>query len=565
MNRIRRAFFPLATVTAWMATAGWSCSPRNDSAREAPSREAWFEEVAGVSGVEFVHLRAPTVRFLFPEIMSGGAAWIDIEGDGDLDLYLVQGGEPDPARPRADGNRLYRNDGAAGFVEVTEAAGVGDPGYGMGAAVGDYDRDGDDDLYVTNVGPNVLYRNDGEGRFTDVSAASGTDHAGWGSSAVFVDYDGDGWLDLFVANYIRWSVDQELACHSGAAGRDYCHPENYRAPAIDVLFRNRGDGTFEDVTDRSGIGDGAGNGLGVVAADFNDDGRIDFYVANDGNPNRLWINQSDGRFTDEALRAGAAVNRQGMAEAGMGVTAVDVDQDSDIDLFLTHLRNETNTLYRNTGGGMFEDATLSTGLAGPSLPFTGFGLAMADFDLDGRLDLYVGNGRVGRAGGRGENDPFAEPNQLFQGLGEGRFEEINPTGGVSPALVATTRAVAMADYDNDGDVDLAVVNNGGAFHLLRNRAPRMGSWIGFDVRWADDHRAVAARIRVRAGGIDRWRIVQPGGSYLAAHDPRVHFGLGDAEEVEEIEVIWPGGRREGFEGRRIGEYSVLREGEGRPL
>ncbi|MDZ4700958.1 MAG: VCBS repeat-containing protein, partial [Rhodothermales bacterium] len=443
------------------AIFGASCAPATDSPTPTVP-EPWFEEVAHASGIDFDHVRAPVPRFLFPEIMSGGAAWIDFDRDGHLDLYLVQGGEPDPAQPRGPGNRLYRNTGDGHFSDVTDVAGVGDTGYGMGAAVGDYDGDGDDDLYVTNAGPNVLFRNEGDSRFTDVTAAAGVGHAGWGASAAFVDIDADGRLDLYVVNYIHWSPAQELECASGAAGRDYCHPENYRAPATDVLYRNLGDGRFTDVTAEAGIGAVAANGLGVVVGDFNDDGRTDLYVANDGNPNQLWINQGDGRFVDLAVRSGAAVNRQGIAEAGMGVVAADIEGDGDLDLFITHLRNETNSLYRNDGG-YFEDTSVASGLAAPSLPYTGFGVALADFDRDGMLDAYVGNGRVG--GAVDAADPFAEPNQLFRGLGKGRFEEVLPTGGTETPLLATTRAVAMADYDNDGDVDLAVVNNGGPVHL----------------------------------------------------------------------------------------------------
>ncbi|MEZ4701274.1 MAG: CRTAC1 family protein [Rhodothermales bacterium] len=538
--------------------AGCGSPPESPTQAAAPSRP-WFEDVARPSGIAFDHVRAVQPRFLFPEIMSGGAAWIDYDRDGDLDLYLVQGGEPDAARPRGPGNRLFRNDGAAGFADVTTEAGVGDTGYGMGAAVGDYDGDGDDDLYVTNVGPNVLYRNEGDGRFTDATAEAGVGHPGWGASAAFVDYDEDGRLDLYVVNYIHWSTGQELECASGGAGRDYCHPENYRAPATDVLYRNIGKGRFEDATPASGIGTVAANGLGVAPGDFNDDGRIDFYVANDGNPNQLWINQGDGTFVDRALRAGAAVNRQGMSEAGMGVVAVDIEADGDLDLFVTHLRDESNTLYRNDGG-FFEDVSVSTGLASPSLPYTGFGLAMGDFDRDGWLDLFVGNGRVGRAGAVGREDPFAEPNQLFRGIGPGRFEELQPEGGVAPPLVATTRAVAMADYDNDGDLDLAIVNNQGPFHLLRNVTAPAGNWVGFDVRRADGQPAIGARVRVQAGGVARWRLVQRAGSYQASNDPRVLFGLGASTAIDSVSVLWPDGHREPFPPPVLGAYTVLREG-----
>jgi len=336
----------------------------------------WFEDVALQAGVDFVHQRASTTRYWLPEIMSGGAAWLDYDSDGDPDLYLVQGGTPgsDAGGP---GNVLLRNDGDGTFTDVSADSGTGDTRYGMGVAVGDYDGDGDPDLYVTNLGANVLYRNEGNGRFSDVTPAAGVGDTGWGTSAVFFDYDADGDLDLFVANYVKWSADREIECFGGANEQTYCHPNRYNGPSPDVLYRNEGDGRFTDVSWEAGIWRAYGNGLGVVSGDFNTDGLQDLYVANDGMPNQLWINQGAGQFRDEALLAGAAVNMTGAAEAGMGVAAVDLENDGDLDLFLTHLRGETNTLYRNDGKGMFEDTTTVSGLAGPSIAFTGFGLGFA--------------------------------------------------------------------------------------------------------------------------------------------------------------------------------------------
>ncbi|MFK7845931.1 MAG: FG-GAP repeat domain-containing protein, partial [Rhodothermales bacterium] len=431
----------------------------------APQTPPWFQEISKQAGIDFKHVRASASNFYFPEIMSGGVAWIDYDNDGLLDLYLVQGGDIDTKDAQFT-NVLYRNIDGKHFEDVTIAAGVGDTGYGMGVAVGDVDNDGDPDLYVTNVGPNVLYRNEGDGTFTDISVSSGTNHAGWGASAAFADYDGDGLQDLYITNYINWAPHQEIECFSGGSGRDYCHPDNYRSPAADALFKNEGDGRFVDVTAGAGIDAVSANGLGVVPGYFNDDYLIDFYVANDGNPNQLWQNNGDGTFTDRALITGVSANRQGTAEAGMGVIAFDLENDGDTDLLLTHLRDETNTLYRNDNGN-FQDVTIAAGLSSPSLPYTGFGLGVADFNHDGLLDIYVANGKVGR-GKIGQDNtpdtsgPFAEPNQLFKGTEAGKFVEVEPAGGVITSSISTSRGTALADIDNDGDLDIAVINNHGS-------------------------------------------------------------------------------------------------------
>ncbi len=523
----------------------------------------WFEEVSAAAGIDFVHVRGGEIRHWFPEIMSGGAGWCDYDGDGDLDLYLVQGGDLDPRTPNRPGNRMYRNLGDGTFADVTTETRLGDTGYGMGVACGDYDGDGDLDLYVTNVGANALYRNDGERGFTDTTAQTGTGDAGWGASAAFVDYDGDGDLDLFVVNYVDWSPEREIVCSSGARRRDYCQPENYNAPGRDTLYRNDGERGFTDVTSESGISSAYGDGLGVLAEDLDLDGRPDLYVANDGDPNQLWINQGGGRFQDRALLSGAAVNMIGQAEAGMGVAAGDVDGDGALDLFMTHLRGETNTLYVNRDG-FFEDVSATAGVAAAGVAYTGFGTALADFDHDGELDVYVANGRVGQTlAPLVEDDPFAEPNQLFRGLGSGRFDEVMPRGGTASELVGNSRAAAFGDYDNDGDIDVAVVENGGRARLLRNLAGERGRWVTFRVVGVDGGDALGARVGARAGGRTRWRTVTSAYSYCASNDPRAHFGLGEAAVVEEVRVLWPGGGTESFGPFETGKLHELRRGSGR--
>ncbi len=528
----------------------------------SPVQTPWFADVTNAAGIDFVHIRATKPRFWLPEITSGGVAWVDFDNDGDSDLYFIQGGELDPAAPAGPGNVLYENLGNGTFHDVTWQAGVGDNNYGMGVAVGDYDADGFQDIYVTNVGPNVLYRNRGDGTFVDTTNLAGVGHDGWGASAAFVDYDADGDLDLFVTNYVSWSPEAEVECLDGAKRRDYCDPATYQAPSVDTLYQNQGDGTFVDVSEEVGLTAASGNGLGVAVGDFDLDGRLDVYVANDGNPNQLWLQNEQHRFVDRALISGCAVNRMGSAEAGMGAAAVDLDHDGDLDLFMTHLSDETNTLYTNNRG-VFKDVTASSGLAAPSLNFTGFGMGFADFNHDGHLDLYIANGRVSRVlEPLSDSDPYAEPNQLFEGQGDGRFVEFMPRGGVQPAMLATSRAAAFADYNNDGGTDVVVVNSGGRATLLENLAAEKGNWIRFEVVRKNGLEAIGALIRIQTERGVQWRIVQRAYSFFASNEALVHFGIGQATEVLDVSVAWSQGRTESFGIRKAGACHRLVEGRG---
>lgn len=530
----------LVTIVLLLFPVANAASGATASSTEGPQ----FEEVSTILGIEFTHLRAAEERFWLPEIMSGGAAWLDYDGDGDLDLYLVQGGDlvrghqGDPRAHPSPGNRLYRNDDAGGFRDVTRRALVGDLGYGMGAAAGDVDGDGAVDLYVTNVGANVLFINNRNGTFR--RAARGVEDEGWGASAAFSDVDRDGDLDLFLVNYVVWSPANEVECYSGGI-RDYCHPNRYNAPQADRLFRNRGDGTFDEVSQETGISQAFGNGLGVLPMDFNLDGWPDFYVANDGTPNQLWINLGDGRFRDRAVETGCAVNRTGIVEAGMGVATGDVDGDGYDDLLLTHLRQETNTLYLNRGE-FCDDATARFGLAAPSINRTGFGTGLADFDHDGHLDLFVANGRVGVTQAvLLEGDPFAEPNQLFRGQAGGRFHEMPATA--TGAVVDNSRAAAFGDMDGDGDQDIAVVNNGARMRLLRNRAASGHHWARFRVQRRSGANALGGRVAIVTGDRVQTLGIRSAYGYCSAHEATATFGVGSAGQLESAQVTWPDGAR----------------------
>jgi hypothetical protein len=529
---------------------------------DAPARP-WFRSVAAERGLDWTHVRGAEQRHWFPEIMGGGVGLLDVDRDGALDVYLVQSGEL-PGPSPAGSNRLFRNLGGARFADVTDERGGGDQGYGMGCACADADGDGDVDVLVTNVGPNALLVND-TGVLRDATAAAGVGDPGWGTSAAWLDHDADGDLDLYVVNYLRWSHEREIPCRSPLGGQDYCSPLNYDAPARDLLYLNAGDGRFTDVTEAAGLGAAFGNGLGVVATDVDGDGRVDLYVANDMMPNQLWMNRGDGGFDERALYAGCAVNRDGASEAGMGVVAVDVEDDGDFDLFVTHLRDETNTFYRNQGG-RFTDHTPALGLGGPSLPFTGFGAGSHDFDRDGVLDIFVANGAVTR--GRttyDPADPYAEPDQLYRGerdaTGALRFTEVLPRGGALAARSANSRGAAFGDLDSDGDIDVVVVNNGGPVTLLENLATG-GEWIGLDLCERGGGPAEGAVARIESGGRTRTRLASAAGSYCSSSDPRILCGLGAEAGPVHVTVRWTDGAEERFGPLDTGRHHVLRRAAG---
>ncbi|MCZ6837440.1 MAG: CRTAC1 family protein [Planctomycetota bacterium] len=525
----------------------------------------WFEDVASESGLDFLHVNGHRVDHLMPEMIAGGAGWFDLENDGDLDVYLVQSGWLEPGNDPNPPNRLYRNDGNGTFTDITQTSGTGDRGYGMGMATGDFDGDGDVDLYITNLGPNVMYRNNGDGTMTDVTAESGTGDERWGAGAAFLDYDLDGDLDLYVTNYLYWRLETKIACINAFGETDYCNPNIFQAPAHDVLYRNNGDGTFTDVSKAAGIRLEPGNGLGVICADYDNDGLVDIYVANDGTRNVLWKNQGDGTFVNRAMLAGCAVDRDGLPKAGMGIATADVDEDGDVDLLVVNLVNQTDSFYRNNVQYFIEESA-SVGLSYVSRGFTRFGVGFRDFDNDGRLDIFEANGRVMRQEGPfiEGGDPYAEPNTLVKGTDSGRFEVVSPRGGVAQDLIDVSRAAAFADFDNDGGIDILVANVYGHPYLLRNVVSDRGGWIGFDVRaWAGGP-ALGARVSLQIGDRMIMREVRTGSSYLAASDPRIHIGLGkDANSPSSVTVRFSDGTTERFtRDFRVDSYHVLRRGEG---
>ena len=564
------ASFVRPSLLVALACAGPSCSDDENGAQGSSagssSAHAWFEEVAAPRGLAFTHTTGHGARHLFPECIAGGGGLLDLDEDGDLDAYLVQSGYLETGSPPSPSDRLFLNDGAGRFRDATEESGVSESAYGMGLAAGDTDEDGHIDLYVLNLGPNALLRNDGHARFQDATLAAGVGDPSWSVSGAFFDMENDGDLDVYVANYIVWSLGSEIVCTRVINDApDYCSPKQYQAPAPDVLYENDGTGRFEDVSAQAGLRVAFGNGLGVVVLDFDSDGWSDVFVANDGTPNHLWRNKGDGRFTDEAMALGFAFDQHGFAKAGMGIAAGDVDKDGDEDVIVVNQGGESDSLFRNEAGRFLFDSTLQFGLGAVTRPFTRFGVVLADFDSDGRLDLFEANGRVERSPDPPSSDPYAEQAMLLRGTPSGRFEEVLPRGGTAEPLVATGRAAAVGDVDGDGGLDLLVVNRDGPAHLLRNTVQERGHWLRIRALERSGRDALGAQLSVRTAAGESRHVVRSGYSFASAIDPSVHVGLAETPRADELIVRWVDGSLESFGPFEADQTVVLRRDQGRAL
>jgi hypothetical protein len=533
--------------------------------READDSGPFFTEVTAASGVEFRFENGARGQRYVLETMAGGLGWIDYDGDGDQDLYLVNG-HSDPLNaeePGEEEDRLFANDGSGKFTDVTKAAGVGDRRYGFGVAVGDYDNDGHPDLLVTNFGRNTLYHNSGDRTFSDVTAAAGLVEEGFSSSAVWFDMDRDGDLDLYVARYLKYHPRTSRVCREHGE-TVYCHPRLFPGEA-DLLYRNLGGGVFEETGKPAGIakgGDNEGKGLGVLAADFDRDGRIDVFVANDTTPNFLWRSNGDGTFTDVAQEVGVALSADGEAQAGMGVDCADIDGNSFLDIYVTNFALELNALYLGREGGAFAWGTRNANLGATYLPL-GFGTLFVDVDLDGDQDIVTANGHINdrvEVTDPGSGSTYKQRAALFLNDGKGRFSAGVERAGEFFAAATVGRGLARADFDGDGDVDLALMTLDRSVVLLRNENPLRNRSVTIRLAGVKGPRsAYGARLEATVAGRTQLFECQSARSYLSASDPVVVVGLGKAEGIDVLKVHWPSGQVSERRGLKAGTVVVVRE------
>ena len=544
-----------------------ACNSSEPTERVRPLTEIQFTDISPSSGVSFKHANGKSGRYYFIETVASGGGFIDYDGDGDLDIYLLNGTDIpgfEPEEPLS--NVLYRNNGDGTFIDVTEESGVGNEGgYGMGLAVADYDNDGDDDLFLTNFGENVLYRNNGDGTFTDATLQTRLTtprNPMFSTSAAFVDYDRDGHLDLFVCGYVDFTFESNKRCVRDNI-RSYCDPDVYNGVA-DLLFHNNGDGTFTDVSAAAGIANPEGKGLGVVCGDYDGDGWPDIFVANDRTPDFLYHNNGDGTFTDEALLSGVAYGEDGIARAGMGADFGDYDHNGSPDIYVTNFSMEPNSLFRNNANGTFTETTFGAGVGNPTLTFLAFGTAFFDYDNDGWLDLFAANGHViDNVEKFDQSVTYAETNQIFRNNRDGRFTDVSDRLGAPFQVRRVHRAAAFGDMDNDGDIDVLVTNVNGRPELLRNDGGnQQHSLLIGAVGNRSNRNGIGAQITVVAGDLRQHKEVRTTYSFMSSNDARVHFGLGAYTAVDSIIVDWPSGVQDRLADIHADQRITIEEGAG---
>jgi enediyne biosynthesis protein E4 len=524
-----------------------------------------FVDVAAKLGVTLMNICGGAAKDYIVEANGNGGAFVDYDGDGDMDVLIVNGSTLENYKKGGDPMiALYKNTSGS-FVDVTREAGLVKRGWGMGVCAGDYDNDGHPDLYVTAYGPNVLFHNNGDGTFSDVTASAGAGDSHWSTDCAFGDYDRDGRLDLYVANYM--SFDEKTVPRRGKdpkckfLGADvFCGPQGLQGEP-DVLFHNNGNGTFTDATKAAGIRDPNYYGFGVVFSDFDNDGWPDIYVANDGNPNFLFHNNGNGTFTETGLRSGTALNEAGRAQSGMGVAVGDYDLNGMFDIFVTNFAGDTNTLYQNLGKLLFADSTSVAGLGEISLQYLGWGAGFEDFDNDGLTDLFVANGHVyPEVDALNAGQRYAQRKEIYRNVGGGKFTEMARQIGGDVLTPKSSRGAAFGDFDNDGNIDVLVINMNDRPNLFRNEGGNGNHWITLRLQGSRSNRdAIGARVEILAAGRTQIHEVRSGGSYLSNNDIRLHFGLGGASRVDRIRIRWPNGNVQELAGAEVDRFVTVQE------
>lgn len=530
---------------------------------KGPPIEVHFTDITEKAGINFRHVSSPEKKYIV-ESMSGGVALFDYDNDGYLDIYLVNSLTVDMVKSKQKTRSLlYHNNADGTFSDVTDKAGVGDIGWGMGVAIGDYDNDGFDDIYVTCLGPNHLLRNTGKGAFTDVTQSAGVADPRWSTGASFVDYDNDGKLDLFVSNYVDFDVNNLPEFGKGRSCQFkgvpvQCGPRGLKG-AGDTLYHNNGDGTFTDVSKKAGVSDSDGYyGLGVICSDFDEDGLVDIYVANDSTPNFLYHNNGDGTFKDIGFSSGMAVNENGSEQGSMGVTLGDYDHDQRLDMFITNFDDDYNTLYHDDGKGSFTDVSYAAKVAEVSLPYVGWGTQFFDYDNDGWVDLLVVNGHV-----YPQLPSYRQRNFVHHNNQDGTFTEVGTQLGAPFAEKRTGRGAAFGDIDNDGDVDVVINNLDGPPLVLRNDGGNANNSVLIKTIGLKSNRdGVGARVKVVAGELTQIGEVHSGDSYLSQSDMRLHFGFAKATKIDLVEVHWPSGAVDKVTGLGVNSILSIKEGQG---
>ena len=541
--------------------------------QEPEDSHVTFQDVTQQAGIQPLIIAGDKKKNYVLEVNGSGLCWFDYNNDGYVDLYLVNGATLEQLQgkarvPAEQHNHLYRNNGNGTFTDVTESAHVAGLGWGFGCAAADYDNDGKTDLLVTTFGPNILYHNNGDGTFTDVSKSSGLAGSNiWHTGAAFADYDGDGLVDVYIAAYLDFDLlhPEFKTCDYRGVQVHACGPLGYKG-APDALYHNNGDGTFTDVTTKANVADRPLYfGFSVVFEDLDGDNRPDIFVANDSNPNYYYKNRGDGTFEESAIAAGIAYNGDGREMSSMGVAVGDYDNDGRTDLFVTTFANDNYVLYHNDGNGLFSDVSFQSGVGEPTVSYLGWGTFFLDYDNDGYKDLFAANGHVyPEVDGKLNRETYREPLLLFHNLGHGKFREESQAAGLRQLPLHSARGAAYCDYDNDGDLDMAISNIDDRPQLFRNDGGNRKHWLEMRLIGTRSNRdAIGALVKIRAGNLVQWDRVRTGGSYISGNDLRLHFGLADNDVADRIEILWPSGALEKFE--KVGSNQILTIDEGKGI